>query len=115
MSNPNGLRQLIFEAALEMPLSLTTAEIAQLAHLVAVKAAQRQEIPTALPPRLSDVLHGLASGESRGETADRLHIDLDTVRTHRMRLYKRLSARTGAHAVAIAAPLGMLRPIGGGR
>lgn len=117
MTSSIGLRHLIFEAAVDMGLTLTTSEIAQLAHLVTVKAAQRDQrtqIPS-LPPRLSQTLQGLAAGENRAETAARMVVTLDAVRTHRIRLYKRLGARTGAHAVAIGAQYGLLKPIGGGR
>lgn len=113
--NPNGLRHLIFEAAVDMGLTMTTSEIAHLAHLVTVKAAERSQINTALAPRLMETLQGLATGESREETAERIHVSLDTLRTHRTRLYKVLRARTGAHAVAIASRHGLLAPIGGGR
>jgi DNA-binding NarL/FixJ family response regulator len=115
MNNPNGLRHLIFEAAVDMGLTMTTAEIAQLAHLVVAKAAQREQIPTVLQPRLADVLHGLAVGESTEETAARLHISNKTVKSHRCRLYKRLRAKSPAHAVAMAAQHGLLKPIGGAR
>lgn len=68
-----------------------------------------------LTPRLVDVLQALAAGETLGETAARLRLSEDTVKTHRRRLYARLGARTGAHAVAIASGRGLLTSIGGGR
>ncbi|MEV6833562.1 helix-turn-helix transcriptional regulator [Streptomyces sp. NPDC051133] len=68
-----------------------------------------------LSPRLVDVLQALAAGETLSETATRLSLSEDTVKTHRRRLYARLGARTGAHAVAIASRSELLTPIGGGR
>jgi DNA-binding NarL/FixJ family response regulator len=64
-----------------------------------------------LPPRLHDILQALAAGENLPETAARLHISEDTVKTHRRRLYQRLGARSGAHAVAIASRIGLPLPI----
>jgi DNA-binding NarL/FixJ family response regulator len=113
MTNPpNGLQQLIFEAATEIPVNLTTPEITQLAKLVATKRAQRAQAGQRLSPRLHQVLQGLAAGESTTETAARLGISEDTAKTHRRRLYEQLGARSGAHAVAIAGRRGLLVPIG---
>ncbi|MEU5595717.1 LuxR C-terminal-related transcriptional regulator [Streptomyces sp. NPDC020298] len=115
-NGPSGLRQLIFEAALEMSLNLTTTEIAQLAHLVAEKAAVQRgtQVDTNLPPRQMDVLRALVAGETRQETAARLQLAENTVATHRRLLYKRLGAYTGGQAVAIASRHGLL-PTGGAR
>lgn len=104
------LRQLIFEAAYEIPLNLTVSEIRHLAHEVAVRAEQRGCVDTNLPPRLLDMLRAMAAGETRGETAKRLYLSEDTVRSHRRRLFQRLGARTSAQAVAIAFHRGLLGP-----
>lgn len=114
-----GLRHLIFEAATEIPLNLTISEIQQLAHAVAAKAQQQRTcVETDLPPRLLDMLQAMAAGETRGETATRLHLTEDTVRSHRRRLFQRLGARTSAQAVAIGFRLGLVGSAGvqaGGR
>jgi two-component system nitrate/nitrite response regulator NarL len=63
----------------------------------------------AISSRCHAVLVGLAAGEEVSETARRLGRSLDTVKTHRRRLYKQLGARNAAHAVAIADRMGLLR------
>jgi DNA-binding CsgD family transcriptional regulator len=55
-----------------------------------------------LTPREREVLALIACGYSTSEIARALWITEDTVRTHVKRLLARLSARTRAHAVAIA-------------
>ena len=115
MNSTVRLRQLIAEAADESGIVLSPREIDVLADRVTVKAAQGMKSVLRLSPRLTDVLQGLAAGESLPETATRLYLSENTVKTHRRLLYKRLGAETGAHAVAIASAQGLLLPIGGGR
>lgn len=111
---PPGLRQLIAEAAAESGIRLSPFEIATLSNQVKVRAARSATSSLRLPPRLFDVLQGLAVGESIGETAQRLCISEDTVKTHRRRLYARLGAKSGPHAVAIAGRAGLPLQVGDG-
>jgi ATP/maltotriose-dependent transcriptional regulator MalT len=54
------------------------------------------------------VLHYLAAGLSRREIATRLYISLNTVKTHIRELYRKLSSKSRAEAVARAEALGFL-------
>jgi DNA-binding CsgD family transcriptional regulator len=112
MNSTMRLRQLLAEAADESGIALSQREIDVLAHRVTVKASQGLRSVLRLTPRLFDTLQGLAAGENLGETAARLNVSEDTLKTHRRRLYKRLGATGGAHAVAIAGSQGLLLPIG---
>jgi DNA-binding NarL/FixJ family response regulator len=114
MNSTLRLRQLIAEAADESGIALSPQEVDVLAERVTVKAAHGMKSVLRLTPRLADVLQGLAAGEQVPETASRLYVSENTVRTHRRLLYKRLGAATGAHAVAIASSQGLLLPIGAG-
>ncbi|WP_436849984.1 response regulator transcription factor [Streptomyces monashensis] len=106
------LRQLLAEAADESGIALSAEELDVLAERVTVKATQGMRSVLRLTPRLTDVLQGLAAGEQIPDTAARLFVSGDTVKTHRRLLYARLGASTGAHAVAIASTQGLLLPIG---
>jgi DNA-binding NarL/FixJ family response regulator len=69
-----------------------------------------------ITPREREVLALIACGYSTSEIASALWITEDTVRTHVKRLLARLTARTRAHAVAIAFREGLWkleRPEGG--
>lgn len=113
MNMPNGLRQLMREAANELGIQLTEYEVAALARQITVKGAQLPATGRNLSPRLVDTLQGLAAGENLPETAARLQVSEDTVKTHRRRLYRQLGAKSGPHAVAIASREGLLPRIGG--
>jgi DNA-binding NarL/FixJ family response regulator len=115
MNTPNGLRQLMAQAASELDIRLTEYEVAALAQQISRKAAQAPVGGRRLSPRLVDTLQALAAGENLPETAARLQVSTDTVKTHRRRLYKQLGAKSGAHAVAIASRRGLLTQIGGAR
>ena len=112
MNTPNGLRQLMAQAATDLGIRLTEYEVAALARHITVKATQAPVGGRRLTPRLVDTLQALAAGENLPETAARLCISEDTVKTHRRRLYKQLGARSGPHAVAIASRRGLLGQIG---
>lgn len=115
MNTPPGLRQLMSQAASELGICLTEYEVAALARQIGVKAAQVPVGGRKLSPRLLDTLQALAAGENLPETAARLRISEDTVKTHRRRLYAQLGARSGAQAVAIASRQGILAGAAGGR
>jgi len=75
------------------------------AHLVRTRAPPARLVarlargePSALSPREREVLVLLASGLSKHEIADELHIGYETVRQHTARAY----AKLGAHSVVQA-------------
>ncbi|MFJ5151443.1 response regulator transcription factor [Streptomyces sp. NPDC088353] len=102
------LREQIATAADELGLPLTLKHVDQLTSQVAVRAAHGDKPRKTLTRQMHAVLVGIASGEESRETAHRLHLSVDTVKTHKLRLYARLGARNAAHAVAIATRLGIL-------
>lgn len=63
-----------------------------------------------LSARQLDVLDGACRGETTIETAARLRISVNTVRTHREALLAALDARTIAEAVHHAHEEGLLKP-----
>lgn len=113
MNTLPGLRQLMSQAASDLGIRLTEYEVAALARHITDRAAQAPFGGRRLTPRLVDTLHALAAGENLPETAARLQVSTDTVKTHRRRLYKQLGAKSGPHAVAIASRQGLLPQIGG--
>lgn len=56
----------------------------------------------ALSPREREVLTLIAEGASYDEIANSLDISLDTVKSHLKKIFAKLDARNGPHAVAIA-------------
>jgi DNA-binding NarL/FixJ family response regulator len=115
MTTQTSLRHYLAEAAAVTGIALTPLEVARLSYQINVRAAENAKASLKLPPRLFDVLQGLAAGEHLCETATRLHISEDTVKTHRRRLYARLGARSGAQAVAIASRAGLPLQVGAAR
>lgn len=63
-----------------------------------------------LPDRQLEILRLVAQGMSGPEIARRLHITVDTVKTHLSSLYRSMGARNAPHAVAIAYQLNILQP-----
>ena len=61
-----------------------------------------------LSPRESEVLRLIAQGLQNKEIADRLHISLTTVRTHRARLMEKLSIHSGPELVRFAIEHGLI-------
>ncbi|MER5882671.1 helix-turn-helix transcriptional regulator [Streptomyces sp. NPDC001941] len=106
------LRQALLDHADIASLPLTVAQVTELAY-AAMLALRAPELPTAelcapLSPVERDVLFGLAIGETSEETAARLCRNVETVRSHRRHIYRRLGARSGAQAVALGVSLGLL-------
>ena len=72
------------------------------ALLAEIDRLAENRAPNVLTVQQLRVVIGLARGETVIETARRLALSPDTVRTHRRRLFRRLRVHNGAHAVAIA-------------
>lgn len=62
-----------------------------------------------LPPQLLKTLIRLAEGDSVTESARRMGLTPNTIKTHRLRLYKRLGARNPQHAVWLALSAGLIQ------
>lgn len=107
------LRRHIVAAADELNLPLTLRQVDQLTNRVALSSARGKAPNLHLSNQQYAVLVGLASGEEAQETGRRIGRSVDTVKSHRRRLYSALGAENGAHAVAIAMNLGLLK-VGGG-
>ena len=76
---------------------LSTEEIVELLSLASKAREQERKAQTvteSLTPREKEVLQGLADGLSNKEIAERLHISLDTERTH----VHNILNKTGAHS-----------------
>jgi DNA-binding CsgD family transcriptional regulator len=68
-------------------------------------------VPTiVLSEREKEVLLGLSFGVTNEDMADKLHISVDTVKTHNRRLFRKLMSRDRAHATRIGFELGLLTP-----
>jgi DNA-binding NarL/FixJ family response regulator len=59
--------------------------------------------PDLLTPREADVLEHLRDGRSNAEIAIALHVSVETVRTHRRNIYRKLGVRTRRELAAIIA------------
>lgn len=62
----------------------------------------------ALSTREMEVLSELSHGLSYEDIAERLHITVDTVKSHMKRIFVKLGARNGAHAVGKGYRTGLL-------
>ena len=49
-----------------------------------------------------DVLVGLSEGLTYQEIAETLDLSISTIRTHIQKIYRKLNAKTGSEAVAVA-------------
>jgi DNA-binding NarL/FixJ family response regulator len=91
----------------------TSAELPSLASAPVVVPAQRESEPLAprrpaLTERELQVLRGMADGKSNAEIGRDLFVSEDTVKTHARRLFRKLSARDRAHAVAAGFRAGLV-------
>ena len=75
---------------------------------LACVTSKRDKSRIILRPREQQALMGLARGLSAKQTAYRLGISEDTVKTHLRRAYAALGARNGSNAVAICLKYGLL-------
>lgn len=108
----NAIRIRLLAIAEERDLPITVADVAALADAVhgAALDAMRPESPVTLTNQQVSVLAGLARGDAPTDTARRMCISSNTVRTHRQAAYKRLGARTAGQAIALAMSYGLIRP-----
>lgn len=60
--------------------------------------------------RQREALVWIARGYTADQAARRMGISRDTVLSHLKRIYARLGARTGPHAVALAMVAGLIHP-----
>jgi DNA-binding NarL/FixJ family response regulator len=60
--------------------------------------------PELLTPREADVLDHLRQGRSNAEIALALHVSIETVRTHRRNIYRKLGVRTRRELAGLTAP-----------
>ena len=67
-----------------------------------VKSAPGSQNLPHLTARELDVLTGLADGMTYTEIAEALDLSLSTIRTHIQKIYRKLDAKTGSEAVAVA-------------
>lgn len=65
-------------------------------------------IQARLSPQMLEVIMGAAKGETAIETAERLGVAEDTIKTHRRRAYERLGVKTMAEAVYLCAYQGLI-------
>ena len=77
-----------------------TSEIARRVIESFRKRARRRDESVHLTTREEEVLVSLSRGYSNKEIADRLHVSVDTVRTHLKHIYEKLHVRSRAEAVA---------------
>lgn len=105
------LMRLLTEAADQTQMPLGPQRAAVLAHQIGRNLTREAHANAAyfhMNPRLADTLHALAAGETAPETAARLGVSVETVRTRRKELYRRLGAATGAQAVEIGCRMGLV-------
>lgn len=69
-------------------------------------AAERRVIT--LTEREQEIIYMLADGLTNQQTANKLFLSVDTIKTHLSRLYGKLGARNGIHAIVVAHRLGLL-------
>lgn len=67
-----------------------------------VKCAPESSNAPPLTARELDVLVGLSEGMTYPEIADSLDLSISTIRTHIQKIYRKLNAKTGSEAVAVA-------------
>lgn len=65
--------------------------------------------PISLSRRELQVLMGISAGASNREISEKLELSNDTVKSHTVRIFRKLQARDRAHATAIAYRRGIIR------
>lgn len=107
------VRTVLLDQADKRDLPLTERNINDLADDIVLSiASPAVTVPVTAGPATQmqrEVLHGIALGETTGETARRLCLSESTVKAHKSHLYRRLGVDTAGEAVAIGIGLGLLR------
>lgn len=78
-----------------------TGEVLQLLMRDADRQRENERLLASLTPRERAVLGCLAEGASNRETAEKLHMSVNTVRTHLQNLMAKLGAHSALEAVAL--------------
>lgn len=73
-----------------------------------VDAVAASDLIRELTPRQVQVLRLVADGLTRQEIADRLHLNVNTVRSLMVQVFMRLHAHNAAQAVAVAMRRGII-------
>lgn len=90
---------------------LSPVEITELLRLAVRHREQEIRLQSAterLTPREMEVLQALSEGMSNKEIADRMHISVETERSHMMNILNKLGARSRLQALVIAARRGIV-------
>ncbi len=90
---------------------LSHGEITDLLRLAVRDREHELQVKTAterLTKREMEVLHALSEGLSNKEIADRMHISVETERSHMVNILTKLSARSRLQALVIAARHGIV-------
>lgn len=107
------VRTVLMEQADKRELPLTAKNVNDLADdIVSSMAACNVTVPTMAGPithMQREVLHGIALGETSGETARRLCLSEHTVKSHKVHLYTRLGVSTSGAAVVAGVRFGLIR------
>jgi len=73
-----------------------------------VAAAQSKQSPFHLSPRETEILRFLAEGLSAKEIAARLSLSVSTVKTHRKKIYSKMSVARRSQAIAAGRAMGLI-------
>ena len=90
---------------------LAHSEITELLRIAVRHREQEMKVKTAaerLTPREMEVLTALSEGLSNKEIASRLHISVETERSHMMNILNKLGARSRLQALVISARYGIV-------
>jgi len=103
-SRLDRLRLRLLEEVGRLRQELTQTPRREVTAAAARTADRLRDCP--LTPALLGIIAAAAAGESQEETARRLCLSYDTVKTHRQRAVMRLEARNVTHAVALCTAAG---------
>ncbi|MER7815584.1 LuxR C-terminal-related transcriptional regulator [Streptomyces sp. NPDC096153] len=96
-------------------LPLTHQQVHQLSRIATNAALNVPTVPVPadevlLTSREMDVLYGLVRGLSAQQTANELFLSINTVKTHRRKLFKHLGVENAVEAAVKAVALQLVRP-----
>ncbi len=110
--NGQAARDRLVDKIATLPVRATiTVTVAELRAALAPPdpAAARQRLEQ-LGARLWTILNYISHGWTDQEIADHLYLGLNTVKTHKVKLYRALGATDRAHLVRLGFQLGLLQP-----